>query len=51
MRHVAEVAEGRGEPAAVLRRRIAVLVPCYNEGAAIAPVEEHCRACLPGAPI
>src|ERR1700756_4129882 len=49
MRHVAEVAEGRGEPAAVARRRIAVLVPCYNEGAAIARVVADFRACLPDA--
>jgi glycosyltransferase involved in cell wall biosynthesis len=49
MRHVAEVAEGRGESAAVLRRRIAVLVPCYNEEAAIARVVADFRACLPDA--
>src|SRR5690348_1672189 len=51
MRHVAEVAEGRGEPAAVLRRRIAVLVPCYNEEAAIARVVADFRAALPDAAI
>jgi hypothetical protein len=50
MRHVAEVTEGRGEPAA-LRRRIAVLVPCYNEAAAIARVVADFRACLPDAVI
>src|SRR5690348_7167000 len=49
MRHVAEVSEGRGERAALLRRRIAVLVPCYNEEAAIARVVADFRACLPAA--
>src|SRR5215813_1650217 len=49
MRHVAEVTEARGEPAAVLRWRIAVLVPCYNEEAAIARVVADFRACLPDA--
>src|SRR6516162_6062424 len=49
MRHVAEVTEGRGEAAAILRRRIAVLVPCYNEEAAIARVVADFRACLPDA--
>ncbi len=48
MRHVAELTEGRGERAA-LRRRIAVLVPCYNEEAAIARVVADFRACLPEA--
>jgi hypothetical protein len=51
MRHVAEVAEGRGEPAAVARRRIAVLVPCYNEEAAIGGVVADFRAELPDAVI
>jgi len=49
MRHVAEVTEERGEPAAVVRRRIVVLVPCYNEEAAIARVVADFRACLPDA--
>src|SRR6516162_9144442 len=49
MRHVAEVTEGRGEAAAEARRRIAVLVPCYNEEAAIARVVADFRACLPDA--
>jgi Glycosyl transferase family 2 len=49
MRHVAEVTEERGEPGAVVRRRIAVLVPCYNEEAAIAQVVADFRACLPDA--
>src|SRR5215475_347422 len=49
MRHVAEVSEGRGEPAGLGRRRIAVLVPCYNEEAAIARVVADFRACLPEA--
>src|SRR5215471_14316942 len=49
MRHVAEVTDGRGEPAVALRRRIAVLVPCYNEEAAIPRVVADFRACLPDA--
>ncbi len=49
MRHVAEVSEGRGETAAAVRRRIAVLGPCYNEEAAIARVVADFRACLPDA--
>jgi len=49
MRHVAEVTDGRGGPAVALRRRIAVLVPCYNEEAAIARVVADFRACLPDA--
>jgi glycosyltransferase involved in cell wall biosynthesis len=51
MRHVAEVSEERGEPAAGSRRRIAVLVPCYNEEAAIARVVADFRACLPDAAV
>jgi hypothetical protein len=49
MRQVVELAEGRGEPAAGARRRIAVLVPCYNEEAAITRVVEDFRAELPAA--
>jgi len=49
MRQVVELAEGRSEPASGGRRRVAVLVPCYNEEAAIARVVEDFRAELPAA--
>jgi hypothetical protein len=49
MRPVVELAGGRGEPATGLRRRIAVLVPCYNEEAAVARVVEDFRTELPDA--
>lgn len=39
------------QDAAVLRHRVAVLVPCYNEEAAIAQVVEQFRAALPAASI
>lgn len=48
MRQVVELVEGR-EPAAGLRRRVAVLVPCYNEEAAIGRVVADFRAELPDA--
>ena len=51
MQQVAELAEGRGEPVVAVRRRIAVLVPCYNEDVAIARVVADFRACLPDAVI
>jgi glycosyltransferase involved in cell wall biosynthesis len=51
MRQVVELAEGRGAPATGMRRRIAVLVPCYNEEAAIARVVGDFRAELPDAVI
>jgi hypothetical protein len=49
MRQVVELADELGDPAAGTRRRIAVLVPCYNEEAAIARVVEDFRAELPDA--
>jgi glycosyltransferase involved in cell wall biosynthesis len=49
MRHAAEVTEGRDDTAANQRRQVAVLVPCYNEEAAIARVVADFRACLPDA--
>src|SRR6202035_2304402 len=42
MRQVVELVEGR-EPAAGLRRRVAVLVPCYNEEAALGRRSEERR--------
>lgn len=33
------------------RLRVAVIIPCFNEAAAIALVIEECRRCLPGAAI
>jgi hypothetical protein len=48
MRQVVEFVEGR-EPAAGLRRRVAVLVPCYNEETAIGRVVADFRAELPDA--
>ena len=45
------MAEERSAPGAAARRRIAVLVPCYNEEAAIARVVGDFRACLPAAEI
>ena len=51
MRQAAEAAERQGKPAAGSRRRIAVLVPCYNEEAAIARVVADFDACLPDAVI
>jgi glycosyl transferase family 2 len=51
MQQVAKLADGRGEPAAAVRRRIAVLVPCYNEDVAIARVVADFRACLTDAVI
>jgi hypothetical protein len=50
MRQVIELAEGR-EPAASLARRIAVLVPCYDEEAAIGRVVADFRAELPDAAV
>jgi glycosyltransferase involved in cell wall biosynthesis len=44
-------AEQRGEPDPLLRRRIAVLIPCYNEEAAIATVVADFRKALPEADI
>src|SRR5579883_1475694 len=49
MRPVVELAGGRGEPATGMRRRIAVLVPCYNEEAAVARVVADFRTELPDA--
>src|SRR6185437_1339423 len=49
MRQVVELAGEQSAPAAGSRRRIAVLVPCYNEEAAIARVVEDFRAELPDA--
>jgi len=51
MRQAAEMAEGRGATDIAARRRIAVLVPCFNEEAAIGRVVRDFRACLPGAEI
>jgi glycosyltransferase involved in cell wall biosynthesis len=51
MRHVAEVSGELDDPRAGVRRRIAVLVPCFNEEAAIARVVGDFRACLPDAVI
>ena len=51
MRQVSEKAEGRRGTVAGVRPRIAVLVPCYNEEAAIARVIGDFRANLPDAAI
>ena len=51
MRQVAEWHEGRRGPVAGELPRIAVLVPCYNEEAAIAQVVADFRAVLPDAAI
>jgi glycosyltransferase involved in cell wall biosynthesis len=44
-------AEQRGEPDPLLHRRIAVLIPCYNEEAAIATVVGDFRNAVPEADI
>ena len=51
MRQVAELTEERREPITGLRPRIAVLVPCFDEEAAVARVVTDFRACLPGAEV
>jgi glycosyltransferase involved in cell wall biosynthesis len=51
MRPAAEFIVGRVEPAAGPRGRVAVLVPCYNEQAAIGQVIADFRAKLPDADI
>ena len=51
MRQAAEWSEGRRGPLAGERPRIAVLVPCYNEEAAIAQVVADFRTVLPDAAI
>ncbi len=51
MRQAVEQAEGRRGTIAGVRPRIAVLVPCYNEDAAIARVVGDFRATLPDAAI
>jgi glycosyltransferase involved in cell wall biosynthesis len=45
------LAEGRGEPVAGARQRVAVLVPCYNEETSIGRVVADFRATLPEAEI
>src|SRR5712671_3486590 len=49
MRQVVELTDGRTDTDAGARRRIAVLVPCYNEEAAIGRVIADFRANLPDA--
>jgi glycosyltransferase involved in cell wall biosynthesis len=49
MHQPVESAEGRSEPASGIRRRVAVLVPCYNEEASIGRVVADFRAQLPEA--
>jgi len=51
MRQGTEFILGRVEPAVGARRRVAVLVPCYNEQAAIGQVVADFRARLPDAAI
>jgi len=51
MRRAAELAEGRRGTVVGARRRIAVLVPCYNEEGTIARVIADFRANLPDAQI
>jgi glycosyltransferase involved in cell wall biosynthesis len=51
MRRTAEVAEGRRGTVVGARRRIAVLVPCYNEEGTIGRVIADFRANLPDAEI
>lgn len=51
MRRTAEVAEGRRGTVVGARRRIAVLVPCYNEQGTIGRVIADFRANLPDAEI
>jgi hypothetical protein len=51
MRQVAELTEGRAAANAGARRRVAVLVPCYNEETAIARVVADFRANVPEAAI
>jgi glycosyltransferase involved in cell wall biosynthesis len=46
-----EIAEARAGAEALARHRIAVLVPCFNEEAAIGKVVADFRACLPEAKI
>jgi glycosyltransferase involved in cell wall biosynthesis len=51
MQHAVEWTERRADPAAGRGRRIAVLVPCHNEQAAVARVVGDFRAALPDADI
>ncbi len=51
IRQAVDVPEGRAGTDVAARRRIAVLVPCFNEEAAIGRVVRDFRASLPGAVI